>query len=59
MPDKRIVNEHPTWFLKSDRPVNPGVMMTNYGNPEALEGITDMVSGFNYRFRNDDVSAGF
>ena len=28
----------PTWFLKSDRPVNPGVMMANYGNPECAQG---------------------
>jgi alpha-galactosidase len=46
MPNKKIVNEHPDWFLKSPNPVNPGVMMANYGDPAALRGITDMVSGF-------------
>jgi len=46
MPDKKIVNEHPGWYLHSANPVNPGVMMANYGDPECLKGITDMVSGF-------------
>ncbi len=46
MPDKKIVNEHPDWFLHSDHPVNPGVALANLGNPAALKGITAMVSGF-------------
>jgi alpha-galactosidase len=45
MPDRKIVNEHPDWFLHSDHPVFPGVMMANYGDPACLKGITDMVSG--------------
>jgi alpha-galactosidase len=46
MPNTKIVKEHPDWYLQSDHPVNPGVMMANYGNPACLAGITDMVSGF-------------
>ncbi len=46
MPGRKIVRDHPNWFLHSDRPVNPGVLLANLGNPEALKGITDMVSGF-------------
>jgi alpha-galactosidase len=46
MPNRKIVNDHPDWFLHTDRPVNPGVLLANLGNPAALKGITDMVSGF-------------
>jgi alpha-galactosidase len=46
MPDKKIVKEHPDWFLHSNHPVWPGVEMANYSNPAALRGISDMVSGF-------------
>ena len=46
MPDRKIINDHPDWFLHTDRPVNPGVALANLGNPAALKGITDMVSGF-------------
>jgi alpha-galactosidase len=46
MPGRQIVRDHPGWFLHSDRPVNPGVLLANLGNPAALKGITDMVSNF-------------
>jgi alpha-galactosidase len=46
MPGTRIVTEHPDWYLHSTHPVNPGVMMADYGDPACLKGITDMVSGF-------------
>ena len=44
MPGKKIIREHPNWFLRTGDPNAPA--MANYGNPEALRGITDMVSGF-------------
>ena len=46
MPDRKIIREHPDWYLHSDRPVNPGVALANLGNPAALKGITSMVSSF-------------
>ena len=46
MPGTKIVREHPGWFLKSDRPVNPGVMLANLGDPAARSGLTEMLSGF-------------
>jgi alpha-galactosidase len=46
MPNRKIVNDHPNWYLHSDRPVNPGVLLANLGNAATLKGITDMVSGF-------------
>jgi alpha-galactosidase len=46
MPGKMIVTEHPDWFLHSNHPVNPGVMLANYSDPVARQGITDLVSHF-------------
>ena len=46
MPGRKIIEEHPDWYLHTDRPVNPGVALANLGNPAALRGITNMVSGF-------------
>ncbi len=46
MPDRKIIKDHPDWFLHTDRPANPGVALVNLGNPAALKGITNMVSGF-------------
>ncbi len=46
MPDRKVINDHPDWFLHSDRPLHPGVALANLGNAEALIGITAMVSGF-------------
>jgi alpha-galactosidase len=46
MPGRKIVKDHPDWYLRSDRPVNPGVLLANLANPATLKGITDMVSGF-------------
>ena len=50
MPHRRIIDEHPDWFLHTDRPVNPGVALANLGDPAALKGITSMVSGFITQF---------
>ncbi len=46
MPDRKIVTDHPDWFLHSNHSVNPGVMLANLGDSDARRGITDMVSNF-------------
>jgi len=46
MPGRKIITDHPDWYLHSDHPVNPGVELTNYSNPAALRGIDTMLSGF-------------
>jgi alpha-galactosidase len=46
MPGRKIIRDHPDWFLHTDRPVSPGVSLANLGNPAARKGITDMVSSF-------------
>jgi alpha-galactosidase len=46
MPNRKIIKDHPDWYLHTDHPVNPGVALANLGNPVVREGITDMVSGF-------------
>jgi alpha-galactosidase len=46
MPGRKIILDHPGWYLHSDKPVNPGVALANLGDPEVMKGITDMVSGF-------------
>jgi len=46
MPGTKIVTEHPDWYLHSNHPVNPGVMLANLGKPQVREALTDMVSGF-------------
>ncbi len=51
MPGTRIVVEHPSWFLSSDRPVNPGVLLANLGDAAVRRGLTDMLSGFITRFQ--------
>ena len=48
MPDKKIVRDHPDWFL--DRPrdqwtTHPS-FMANLGAPAARQGLTDMISNF-------------
>jgi alpha-galactosidase len=43
MPGKKIITDHPDWFLRNGNPNDPG--MANYGNPDALKGIADLVSG--------------
>jgi alpha-galactosidase len=42
----KIVRDHPDWFLHSDHPVNPGLMLANLGDPVVRQGLTDMVSHF-------------
>jgi alpha-galactosidase len=44
MPGKKIIKDHPDWFLSNGNPNDPS--MVNYGNPAALKGITDLISGF-------------
>jgi alpha-galactosidase len=46
MPGRKIILEHPDWYLHSDKPVNPGVALANLGAPAVNTGITDMVSRF-------------
>jgi alpha-galactosidase len=46
MPNRKIIKDHPDWYLHTDHPVNPGVALANLGNPVVRKGITDMVSGF-------------
>jgi len=46
MPDRKIVKEHTNWFLHSDRPANPGVVLADLADPTALKGITAMLSSF-------------
>ncbi len=46
MPDKKIVRDHPDWYLQSDHPVNPGVELADLGKPAVREGITAMLSRF-------------
>jgi alpha-galactosidase len=52
MPDRKIIKDHPDWYLHSDRPVHfggplaAGASVAKLGNPETLKGITDMLSGF-------------
>jgi alpha-galactosidase len=46
MYNRKIIEEHPDWYLHSDRPVDLGVALANLGTPAVLKGITDMVSSF-------------
>jgi alpha-galactosidase len=46
MPGRKIINDHPDWYLHSDHPEHPGVSLANLGNPVVREGLTDMDSGF-------------
>lgn len=43
---KKIIRDHPDWFLHRDRPVETDESFANLGNPTARQGITDMLSGF-------------
>jgi alpha-galactosidase len=46
MPNRKIIRDHPDWYLHTDAAVNPGVALANLSNPVVRKGITDMVSGF-------------
>jgi alpha-galactosidase len=52
MSDRKIIKDHPDWYLHIDQPVHfggplaPGAAIARLGNPETLKGITDMLSGF-------------
>jgi len=48
--DKKVYVEHPDWFITAKEPQfgdkpHPEMAMANFGNPAALKGITDLVSG--------------
>ena len=47
MPDKKIVKDHPGWFLHrpSESSTYP-TLLADLGNPAARQGLTDMVSDF-------------
>ena len=46
MDDKKIIRDHPDWFLHIDPSLAKGESLVNLGNPVAREGLTDMLSGF-------------
>jgi alpha-galactosidase len=46
MQDKRIIKDHPDWFLHIDPSLAKGESLVNLGDPAARKGITDMLSGF-------------
>jgi alpha-galactosidase len=46
MPDRKIIKDHPEWYLHPDRPMAHGASLVNLGNPAARKGITNMVSRF-------------
>jgi alpha-galactosidase len=43
-PGSTLRTEHPGWFLEIPNPPNQGTALLNLGNPEARQGITDLVS---------------
>jgi alpha-galactosidase len=46
MAGKKIIKEHPDWFIHRNPPAAQDFWLANLGNPAALKGITDMVSNF-------------
>jgi alpha-galactosidase len=46
MLNRKIINDHPDWYLHTDRTANASDALANLGNPVVRKGITDMVSGF-------------
>jgi len=46
MDDKKIIKDHPDWFLHIDPSLAKGESLVNLGNPVARQGLTDMLSGF-------------
>jgi alpha-galactosidase len=43
---RKIINDHPDWFLSTDQPAHAADHVANLSNPVVRRGITDMVSGF-------------
>lgn len=46
MPNRKIMKDHPDWFIHRIPPSAHDAWKANLGNPAALKGITDMVSNF-------------
>ncbi len=47
MPDKKIVKDHPGWFLhRPSESNNHQSLLADLGNPAARQGLTDMLSDF-------------
>jgi alpha-galactosidase len=46
MQGKKIIKDHPDWFLHIDPSLDKGESLVNLGSPVARQGVTDMVSGF-------------
>ena len=46
MQDKKIIRDHPDWFLHIDPTLAKGESLVNLGDPAARRGVTDMLSGF-------------
>jgi len=46
MDGKKIIRDHPDWFLHIDPSLAKGESLVNLGNPVARQGLTDMLSGF-------------
>jgi alpha-galactosidase len=47
MPDKKIVKDHPDWFLHRPSESSTRIaLLANLGNPVARRGLTDMLSDF-------------
>jgi alpha-galactosidase len=46
MSNRKIIQDHPDWYLHSAQRVGNGAFLVNLGDPAARKGITDMVSGF-------------
>lgn len=46
MDGKKIIKDHPEWFLHIDPSLAKGESLVNLGNPVARQGLTDMLSGF-------------
>ena len=50
MAGKKIIRDHPDWFIHRNPPAKQDTWLANLGNPAALKGITDMVSNFITQF---------
>ncbi len=46
MSGRKIIRDHPDWFIHQEPPAHHDSWYANLGNPAARKGITDMVSNF-------------
>ncbi len=46
MAGRKIIRDHPDWFIHRDPPAKHDSWIANLGNPAARKGLTDMVSNF-------------